>query len=368
MYEDAWSPVFMKQWWRPIQKELFLKVILYMPIALLIVLLIGGGTTIAAEQTLPGDTLYPMKVEVNEQVRSAFAVSSEAQAKWDTRRTERRLEEAEQLMLQARLTAEAQTKIETQLEENFQSFDEQQTKLKAKNKHAVAAEAGADLESSLRVHEQILATIASQGNLSSDVDALIAAIRIKADEKASARITADAELATAGTEADLKAAAEGKMGATTNKIAEVRKYVDRKSSSVDAQIATQARAQLTASDETFARGKTQLEAEAYADAFASFQEASRTAQEAKLLVATSDHIKLDVSALGVNASLSTGSNNDDDDSDLEDTDSDRKDSDDDASLVGASVEAESDTEVEAGNGSAEAQNETRGKVNIDLGL
>src|ERR1700741_4911337 len=46
-------------------------------VALCVALPVGGGASYAAEGTVPGDALYPVKVHVNEKVKSFIAVSDE---------------------------------------------------------------------------------------------------------------------------------------------------------------------------------------------------------------------------------------------------------------------------------------------------
>lgn len=60
-------------------------------------LLMGGSVSFAAENTVPGDILYPVKVNVNETVRGAFAVTPKAKAEWEVHLVERRLNEVEKL-------------------------------------------------------------------------------------------------------------------------------------------------------------------------------------------------------------------------------------------------------------------------------
>ena len=84
----------------------------FMPIAILLIVLLGGGVSFAAEGALPGDALYPVKVGVNERVRAALALGLEADAEWNVRQIERRLEEAEELSAEGELNAETRTEIE----------------------------------------------------------------------------------------------------------------------------------------------------------------------------------------------------------------------------------------------------------------
>lgn len=68
-----------------------------MPILVILGLLMGGSASFAAENTVPGEVLYPVKVHVNETVRGTFAVTPKAKAEWEVRLVERRLEEVEEL-------------------------------------------------------------------------------------------------------------------------------------------------------------------------------------------------------------------------------------------------------------------------------
>lgn len=62
--------------------------------ASLVVIVALSGVSYAAEDALPGDSLYAVKVNINEEARLLFAFGDEASAKWEIRRAERRLEEA----------------------------------------------------------------------------------------------------------------------------------------------------------------------------------------------------------------------------------------------------------------------------------
>lgn len=68
-----------------------------MPLALLLLLLVGGGTGVVAEKALPGDVLYPVKIHVNENIQSALAVTAQGNAEVALKQATRRLEEVEKL-------------------------------------------------------------------------------------------------------------------------------------------------------------------------------------------------------------------------------------------------------------------------------
>ena len=63
-----------------------------------------GGVALAAEGTLPGDALYPVKVDVTEPIVGALTESGSASASWHMQIAERRLSEATALAHEGRLT------------------------------------------------------------------------------------------------------------------------------------------------------------------------------------------------------------------------------------------------------------------------
>src|SRR3990167_11094777 len=53
-------------------------------LVLVLVFGLGGGVSYAAENSLPGDTLYPIKVNITEPARGLLARTPKAKAKWAT--------------------------------------------------------------------------------------------------------------------------------------------------------------------------------------------------------------------------------------------------------------------------------------------
>ena len=114
------QPVRARGILRPILQErsILTKIILILkkPMPVIAVILIialsaGGGVSVAAQKALPQDILYPIKININEKVRSALAFSSEAKAKIEVELAEKRIEEAEQLATEGRLNSAAQAQV-----------------------------------------------------------------------------------------------------------------------------------------------------------------------------------------------------------------------------------------------------------------
>jgi hypothetical protein len=133
----------------------------FMPIALAILLMVvaGGGASFAAEGALPGDALYPVKVSFNEEVRAVLAISPKAKAEFELERLGRRLDEAERLAAMGELETETRTELEIRFEAHAESARERIISLEFENDIEAATELGSNLEASLRAHERILQSL-----------------------------------------------------------------------------------------------------------------------------------------------------------------------------------------------------------------
>jgi hypothetical protein len=65
----------------------------------------------SAEQTVPGDALYSVKVRFNEEVRSTLAFSPYEKITWETERLSRRIAEARELESEGKLTSEVEQEV-----------------------------------------------------------------------------------------------------------------------------------------------------------------------------------------------------------------------------------------------------------------
>lgn len=134
---------------------------------ILILLALGGGVSAIAETSLPGDVLYPIKVNVNEEVRAGLAFSNEADARFDIRRAERRLEEAHKLALKGEFNAEAKSKIEASFNSHIKEAEDEieEEWKKDKNKAKILLE---ELRLMLEVKSRGLDDAEAKGELSSE--------------------------------------------------------------------------------------------------------------------------------------------------------------------------------------------------------
>lgn len=94
-----------------------------MPFILGLLLLLGAGTGAVAQNTVPGDTLYPVKIHVNENIESALALTAQADANVDVNHAIRRLKEAKKLASKNALTSDKNTQLQTLLAQEITQMD-----------------------------------------------------------------------------------------------------------------------------------------------------------------------------------------------------------------------------------------------------
>ncbi|MBI2010807.1 MAG: hypothetical protein HYS89_01035 [Candidatus Colwellbacteria bacterium] len=267
-----------------------------MPIVLVIVLLLSGGTAMAAGGSLPGDALYPVKVEVNERVQGWLTFDTAAKADLNVRLAERRLEEAEKLAARGRLDAETQAEIEVRLNERAERARVLASRFADAGNLEISLNISSGLEAMFRAHELVLrGLLIVKPEAETSINAMLQGVKANTASSMEARSETEANLA-ANANADFEAAARGKMTAAENKIEEVEAFFDKKKESTDAELVAEAEVRLRAAETAFAEGKEKLAAEGYAEAFILFNQALWLAEEAQLTLAAEGNlgIKLDL--------------------------------------------------------------------------
>ncbi|HZX50233.1 MAG TPA: DUF5667 domain-containing protein [Candidatus Paceibacterota bacterium] len=254
--------------------------LLYKPMAVALVLLItvavSGGASLAAENALPGDILYPVKTEVNEGVRSFLSFSAETRTNWKVEQVERRLQEAEELAAKGKFSGKASAELDAKVEQHAEQLSQMASRFNSQGRADLAAEIHSDLEATFDAHGKVLGLVRGEVN-GLELSEFISVVRTRATTARQARQEAEVEVqAQGGTQQ--RQAAEGKMSAAENKIAEVKNFIAAKAKT---QAETDAEVKLQAAESAFANGSAKLQAGSYGEAFVLFQQAMRVAQEAK---------------------------------------------------------------------------------------
>lgn len=90
---------------------------------LAICLFVGAGVTFAAESSLPGDVLYPVKIYVNEPVKAVTKVTPKAKAKYEEEKVIKRLGEVEELVKKGKFDDKKRTQVEREVEKSVNAIN-----------------------------------------------------------------------------------------------------------------------------------------------------------------------------------------------------------------------------------------------------
>lgn len=267
----------------------------FVPATLAMVFVIGLGTAYAAEGALPGEILYGVKIEVNEAVKGAFAVSESAQASWQTERLERRLEEAEVLVAEGLLTPVAQATLESEINSTVEAFDRNVASLALSADESAVAAVQSYLEASLIGHAEVLVALASSPGTEVDVQPIVRSVLAKAEAAQAARASNEASMAAKRDGKKIREAALSKKQHAVEVVNSVRAKANKVAAKVDATTTILAAEAGTAqAEQAIEEAEEKLKQGDYGSAFSNFQEAIRAAKTVEVHMDASEKFNTDV--------------------------------------------------------------------------
>lgn len=126
-------------------------------LSMIIILTYGTSATFAAEGSLPGDVLYPIKTKVIEPVkRLVIARSPEAEATFETKLLEKRLEEAEALDTKKDLNPELATIVREGIHKQNSRAKEKIIDIEKKSGESVSQDMQPAIEASMSIPSNVL--------------------------------------------------------------------------------------------------------------------------------------------------------------------------------------------------------------------
>lgn len=143
-----------------------------MPLALLLLLLVGGGTTgIVAEKSLPGDVLYPVKIHINENFESAVAFTAKSDAEVSVKHAAKRLAEAQKLKEKGKLSSEQSQELKDAFNAEFKLVKENVSKVRSKGDTKSADEIDSKFENNIKEHSEIAVELdVNYSDVSDEID------------------------------------------------------------------------------------------------------------------------------------------------------------------------------------------------------
>ncbi|MDQ5952996.1 MAG: hypothetical protein QG551_224 [Patescibacteria group bacterium] len=128
-----------------------------MSLALSFLLIIGGGgISYASYDALPGDALYPIKINVTENVEEKLAFGTEAKVQIQTQKVERRLNEAQVLAQKKDLSPEKKQIVKENLEKSVEKVTQTIEDLKNEGNIDEALNATSKITPVLEAHKEAL--------------------------------------------------------------------------------------------------------------------------------------------------------------------------------------------------------------------
>ena len=127
-----------------------------LPALIAIGLLMGGSVSFAAEGTTVGDVLYPVKIYVNEPVRGAMALTTDARMDWEVRLVERRLEEVEKVAANVNLSQDVLDGAQINFEKYTERVNTHIVNLEQEGKKEKALTLSGRLATRIQNHENVV--------------------------------------------------------------------------------------------------------------------------------------------------------------------------------------------------------------------
>lgn len=167
----------------------------FIAIALLVAAALGGGVSVAAQNSLPGDALWGFKTGVNEQVTGAFSAGDEAKADWDISIIKARLEEAQRLAAKGALSANVQADLSANFDAHAEDIASRVAKLQASGKADIAAQVATRFQAALAQSATAVADASahSETTVQATLDPLLTDIRGTLDAAANLNASASAQ-------------------------------------------------------------------------------------------------------------------------------------------------------------------------------
>ncbi len=257
---------------------------------ILIALLAGGTTSFAAERAVPGDALYGVKVEVNEEVKSFFAFGNDDEAELQARLMEERLEEAETLASRGELTSEAAADLGLRMKAHMGEAEDRSETAEVDGDFETAASVRASVDASLRSYATILASMNGTSgntgvvNLLTELNAMTTA-HSNVDTRTSFSASADA---------DVEEKVEGTFNAAVSFVEKAQAEFNDAKAELSASARATIDARLSKAVEARAQAEASFKAKAYDAAYSASRTAMGIAGEVRTMIDSALRINLDL--------------------------------------------------------------------------
>lgn len=235
----------------------------YVVVPILIVVLMGGGVLGVSANSLPGDLLYPMKVDVYEPIVGFTNFNTQEKVKYQENLTKRRLAELVELGSQEKLDEDKEERVLALMDRHRNNLREEIKGLSVEEQVSVES----NLEATLRAHENVFAGL-NRPELQDKIQQKIA-VAVKSRKDTEERLS----LATS---VNLRESALKQKDVAERSIDSIE-LNDRG----EDRLALQTQGQLDLAKQAIEEGDLDIEAGSYAKAITQYQRAQRIVSEAR---------------------------------------------------------------------------------------
>lgn len=263
--------------------------------ALLVVAAGGVWTSLAAEKSLPGDVLYPVKLSVNEKMKGGFAFSNEAKVRFESERIERRLEEAETLLAQDELDENDRMRLESNVAHHVENLQRGFKAIEDEGNIDAFEELSLKVESSFQAHGKMLSGI-TENNATGTLAAtpLIESVGGEASRIAALRSEMQKKNRENIDDARIETYLDTRKNAAESAILGAEERIEKKSGELSAEANAEAAAGLEAARDLVSQADA-MRAEGNVDgAFALYESALKAAHETRIFANTRARLNLDI--------------------------------------------------------------------------
>ncbi len=136
-------------------------------LAIVLVFCGAGGTAYASSNSLPGDLLYPVKINIYEKLETAFARGTEAKTRVSVKHAVTRIDEVEKLAVEGRIDKSDEQSVNAGVALQSKEVQDNILKLKVEGNIDAAIRISSDFENSLNDHKKNLENITSDATTTS---------------------------------------------------------------------------------------------------------------------------------------------------------------------------------------------------------
>jgi len=194
-------------------------------LALILALTTGSGFAYAAENALPGNILYSIKTNINEEVRGLFLGSSEKKMVWEIEKTERRMEEAAELVITNKMTTKTSEEIKTRIDQHTKKISKEIKEIKNENPET-ALEISSQLESSINAHNTMLLAVKEKSDANGEITDIISKTQEKVDNMKGEKEELESIIINSEIINDQKSTIEDRIQKTEERVNKMQKTID----------------------------------------------------------------------------------------------------------------------------------------------